>query len=132
MNAPVSQTWLQRNTKWIVLGAVALGITLLGLFIAAILMLVTTAMRSNDVYREALTRAQNHPALIERLGTPIEPGFFTSGSINTAGPSGSADLAIPIHGPRGEATINVVAEKRGGTWIYESMRAGDVDLLEGD
>ena len=132
MNAPASQTWLQRNTKWIVLAAVALGVALLGLFIAAIVMIASTAMRSNDVYREAMARAQANPVLIERLGTPIEAGFFTSGSINVSGPSGNADLAIPIHGPRGEATINVVAEKRGGVWIYESMRAGEVDLLGGD
>ena len=129
MNSPASQTWLQKNTKWIVLAAVALGILLLGLFIAAIVMIASTAMRSNDVYREALARAQASPVLVERLGTPIEAGFFTSGSINVNGPAGNADLAIPIRGPRGEATVNVVAEKRGGVWIYESIRAGDVDLL---
>lgn len=132
MNAVAQRTWLQRNTKWIVLGAVLLGLGLLALFIAAIVMVVAGAMRSNDVYKEALARAQANPVLIERLGTPIEPGFFTSGSINVSGPSGEADLAIPIHGPQGEATINVVAEKRGGTWNYETMRVGDVDLLEAD
>ena len=132
MSAVPERTWLQRNTKWIVLGAVVLGMTLLGLFIAGIVMIASTAMRSNDVYREALARAQAHPVLVERLGTPIEAGFFTSGSINVNGSSGNADLAIPIHGPRGEATVNVVAEKRGGAWVYESMRAGDVDLLGAD
>lgn len=124
------RTWLQRNTKWIVLTAVLLGLLLLGLFIAGIVMIASTAMKSNDVYKEAMARAQADPVLIERLGTPIEAGFFTSGSINVAGPSGNADLEIPIHGPKGEATVNVVAEKRGGTWVYESIRAGDVDLMD--
>ena len=130
MNAVAQRTWLQRNTKWIVLGAVLLGLGLLALFIAAIVMVVAGAMRSNDVYKEALARAQANPVLIERLGTPIEPGFFTSGSINVNGGSGEADLAIPLHGPKGEATVNVVAHKKGGTWTFETMRAGDVDLLE--
>ena len=132
MSTVPERTWLQKNTKWIVLAAVGVGISLLALFIAAILLIVFTAMSSSDVYREALGRAQADPVLIERLGTPIEAGFFTTGSIKTTGTSGRADLAIPIHGPRGEATVNVVAKKRGGVWIYESMRAGDVDLLRGD
>jgi hypothetical protein len=132
MAAVPERPWLQRNTKWIVLGAVALGLTLLALFVAAVAMLASAAMRTNDVYREALSRAQRHPALLERLGAPIEPGFFTSGSIDVSGPSGEADLTIPIHGPRGEATLNVVAQKRGGTWNYETMQVGDVDLLGAD
>lgn len=131
MAAVAERTWLQRNTQWLVLGAVLLGLMLLALFIAAVVMIASTAMRSSDVWREAMARAQSNPALIERLGTPIEPGFFTSGSINVNGPSGSADLAIPIQGPKGEASINVVAEKRGGVWEYETLRAGDIDLLSG-
>lgn len=130
MSAVPERTWLQRNTKWVVLGAVVGGVTLLGLFIAGILTVVTGAMRSSDVYKESLARAQADPALIEQLGSPIEPGFFTSGSIKVNGGSGDADLSIPIHGPKGEATINVVATKRGGTWTYQSMRVGDVDLLD--
>ena len=129
MNAVTQRTWLQRNTKWIVLGAIMLGVGLLALFVAAIVMVVATAMRSNDVYKEALARAQANPVLIERLGAPIEPGWFTSGSINVEGSKGEADLAIPIHGPKGEATVNVVASKRAGRWTFETMRAGDVDLL---
>jgi len=132
MTALAERTWLQRNTKWIVLGAVLLALAMLAAFVVGIVFLAVGAMRSSDVYRESLARAQAHPVLIERLGRPIEPGFFTSGSINVENDRGQADLSIPIHGPKGEATITVVAHKAGGTWTYESMQAGDVDLLGGD
>lgn len=132
MTAVAQRTWLQRNTKWIVLGAVLLALAMLAAFITGILFFVAGLMRSSDVYKEALARAQAHPAVIERLGQPIEPGFFTSGTINVENDRGDADLSIPIHGPKGEATIRVVARKDGGPWQYESMQAGDVDLLGGD
>lgn len=127
---PQSRTWLQRNTKWIVLIAVLLGLMFLALFIAAILLLVTTTMRSSDVYKEAMARAQADPQVIAMVGSPVEPGFFTSGSINVENRSGDADLQIPIHGPKGEATLEVVARKRDGVWTYEKMRVGDADLLD--
>lgn len=130
MNTSTSQTWLQRNTKWIVLGAILLSLTLLGLFLAALLMIVAGAMRSSDVYKEALARAQASPQVAAIVGTPVEPGFFTSGTINVENRSGDADLHIPIHGPKGEATIDVVARKRDGVWTYETMRVGEIELLQ--
>ena len=130
MNTSTSRTWLQRNTKWIVLGAIVLSLTLLGLFLAAILMIVAGAMRSSDVYKESLARAQASPQVAALVGTPVEPGFFTSGTINVENRSGDADLHIPLHGPKGEATLDVVARKRDGVWVYESMRVGEIDLLQ--
>ena len=129
-SVPQSNTWLKRNTKWIVLAAVGLGLLLVALFIAAIVTIVAGAMRSNDVYKEGLARAQASPEVAALLGTPIEAGFFTSGSINVENRSGEADLQIPLHGPKGEATLDVVASKRNGTWTYKRMQVGDVDLLD--
>jgi hypothetical protein len=130
VHTPISRTWLQKNTKWIVLIAVLLGLSFLGLLIAAIVMLAVATMRSSDVYKEALARAQSDPQVIAMVGSPVEPGLFTSGSISVENRSGEADLQIPIHGPKGEATIDVVARKRDGVWIYEKMRVGDTDLLD--
>lgn len=130
MHTPTSQTWLQKNTKWIVLIAVLLGLLFLGLFIAAVVMLAVATMRSSDVYKEALARAQADPQVMAMVGSPVEPGIFTSGSISVENRSGEAELHIPIHGPKGEATIDVVARKRDGVWIYERMRVGDADLLD--
>src|SRR5437773_4088010 len=43
-------------------------------FIGSILVIVFSAMKSTDVYKEALMRAKADPAVIEALGSPIKDG----------------------------------------------------------
>jgi hypothetical protein len=62
----------------------------------------------------AVAAAESNPAVKQRLGDPIKRGFFTPGSIEIDGPSGHADLEIPISGSRGKATIYAVAKKSAG------------------
>jgi hypothetical protein len=58
-----------------------------------------------------------------------------SGNININGPSGNANLAIPLSGPKASATLYVVAEKRAGKWEYSTMEVAPegqgerIDLL---
>jgi hypothetical protein len=60
---------------------------------------------NSDVSKLAFAAAQASPAVKEQLGESIKRGFFTSGSIEISGPTGKADIAIPISGPRGNATV---------------------------
>ena len=78
-------------------------------------------MKSSDAYKGALARAKAEPAVVAALGSPIEDGMFVSGSTNVNGASGNANLAIPIHGPKGKATLYVVAEKSLGAWNYSNL-----------
>ena len=90
--------WLERNWKWFV-PAVCLGlIAVIIAFIVGIVMLIVGAMRQSEVYQTATAAAQQNPQVIQALGTPIEPGLFFSGQINISGPSGNADISIPISG----------------------------------
>ena len=91
-------------------------------------------IKSSDAYAGALERARSHPQVIEALGTPIEEGLLTTGSINVSGPSGNADLAIPVSGPKAEGTLYVTATKEAGVWNYQVLqlhvRGGErIDLL---
>lgn len=130
------QTWFSRNWKWVApLGCLAL-IVLAGCFVAGVFFAVFGAMRSSDVFKESLVRAQANPVLREKLGTPIEAGWLVSGSINVSGPGGSADISIPIHGPRGKADLYVTAKKSAGQWTFTTLVAqlegapDRIDLLE--
>jgi Cytochrome oxidase complex assembly protein 1 len=87
-------------------------------------MIVFSTMKSTDVYSDALARAKAAPAVIEALGLPIKDGMFVSGSTNVNGASGEANLAIPIHGPKGEGTLYVVAKKSVGSWNYSNLVGG--------
>ena len=84
-------------------------------------MIVFSAMKSSDVYKDALAQAKTEPAVIEALGSPIKDGMFVSGSTNVNGASGEANLAITIYGPKGEGTLYVVAEKSVGAWNYSNL-----------
>lgn len=102
--------------------AVLAGISLF----AGIFLFVMKLMTSNGAYQGALEKARKNPEVLAILGEPIEPGMFTSGSINTHNDSGRANLSIPVSGPKGSGTIRVVAEMQLGVWTFSRL-----DLVSG-
>jgi hypothetical protein len=113
--------WWKRNWKWFVpLGCFTVVLLFLA-FVGSILVIVFSAMKSTDVYKEALNRAKADPAVIEALGSPIKDGFLISGNTNVNGASGESNLAIPISGPKGKGTIYVSANKSLGQWNYSGL-----------
>jgi hypothetical protein len=109
--------WWGRNWKWFVPLNCAVALAAIGGFVAAIFGFI----KSSDAYTGALARARSAPAVADALGTPIKDAFFVSGNINVNGPSGVADLAIPVTGPKGGASIFVHASKRLGVWHFDNM-----------
>src|SRR5438876_12314872 len=90
--------WWKRNWTWFVPVSCFSILVLFVAFVVSIALIVFSAMKSTDVYKGALTRAQAHPSVIEALGSPIKEGFLLSGSTNVNGASGEANLSIPISG----------------------------------
>ncbi|HEY4255904.1 MAG TPA: cytochrome c oxidase assembly factor Coa1 family protein [Candidatus Udaeobacter sp.] len=90
-------------------------------FVGSVVLIVFSAVKSTDVYKDALARAKVHPAVIEALGSPISEGFFVSGNTNVNGASGEANLSIPIGGPKGKGTIYAAAKKSLGRWNYSGL-----------
>src|SRR6266513_4730507 len=108
MDQPLTQTstpnpnWWKRNWKWFVsLGCFTVALLFLA-FVGSILVIVFSAMKSTDVYKEALARAKADPAVIEALGSPLKDGLLLSGNTNVNGASGESNLSIPISGPKGQ------------------------------
>lgn len=115
------RNWWLRNWKWFVPVGCFGTLILFVVFVGSIALIVFSAMKSTDVYKGALTRAQAHPSVIEALGAPIKEGFLVSGNTNVNGASGEANLSIPISGPNGKATIYVAANKSLGRWNYSGL-----------
>ena len=116
-----SSNWWMRNWKWFVpTGCLSL-LVLLVAFVGSIALIVFSAMKSTDVYKDALARARVNPAVVEALGSPIKEGFLVSGNTNVNGASGEANLSIPISGPNGKGTIYVAARKSLGRWDYSGL-----------
>ncbi len=116
-----NRNWWSRNWKWFVPTGCLTLLVLVGGCFASIFMVATTAMKSSDVYKDALVKAQADREVVEALGSPITAGFFTSGSITSTGPTGTAAFSIPLTGPKGKGTIILEAKKSGGEWTYSTL-----------
>jgi hypothetical protein len=113
--------WWKRNWKWFVpLGCFSMLILFVA-FVGSVALIVFSAVKSTDVYKDTLARAQVHPSVIDALGSPIREGFLVSGNTNVNGASGEANLSIPITGPKGKGTVYVAAKKSLGRWNYSGL-----------
>ncbi len=121
MTETENKNWWGRNWKWFVPVGILGAITLFVVFIALILSLVYGMIKSSDVYKDAVVKAKTNISVQQAIGTPIEEGFFTTGSIRLNNSSGHANLSIPIHGPLGEATVYAIATKSAGKWTYSTL-----------
>jgi hypothetical protein len=122
------QGFLSTRGKWVVGVGVVVGI----FSFCGVLM----SFGNSEVCQLALQRAQSSSTVAERLGSPIKQGLFVSGSIETNGPSGHADVSIPVSGPKAKGTLYAVGSKSAGEWKFETLRlaveggSNQVDLLD--
>jgi hypothetical protein len=130
---PPRGNWWTRNWKWFVPTGCLTLLALASLFVICIVFFVFSVMKSSDAYKIAVARAKSDQRVVAALGTPISEGMFTSGKTNVNGPSGEADIAIPISGPKGKATIYAVATKSAGTWTFSKLAVqmeGSSDMID--
>ena len=131
------KSWFARNWMWLVPSGCLTMIVLLLAFIAAIVGMVEMSIKSSGPYTQALALAQASPEVSSKIGRPLKPGWFVSGSINTSGDSGDADISFPVTGPTGKGTVYAVAKKTAGLWHYDTLQievdgqADRIDLLQG-
>lgn len=125
------RSWWRRNLKWVIpAGCLAL--------LALFALLVFTLMRHTDVCREALARAEANPQVRAELGEPIREGWWVLGRIKMSGPSGYANLAIPLKGSRKDGTLYAMAHKSAGIWKYDTLEVavegqpGRISLVVGE
>ncbi|HLG17277.1 MAG TPA: cytochrome c oxidase assembly factor Coa1 family protein [Blastocatellia bacterium] len=130
MEPTPKKSWWSKNWKWFVptgcLTIVVVGV----LVIFGIITLVFSAIKSSDVYKLAVAKAKANPTVISELGEPIEPAWLVSGSINVSGSTGTADLSIPISGPKKSGTVYAVARKSAGEWQFTTLQVEVEGRLE--
>lgn len=103
----------------------------------AFLSLFLGVFKRSDVYVEAISRATSDPEVRRHLGDPVREGWWVSGSLSVAGPSGAARLATTLHGSIDDGALCVQARKHGGRWQFDVMEVivrgtmRRIDLLRG-
>jgi hypothetical protein len=110
-------SWFAQH--WALSGIVALvgACALAGIFLAFIFSL----LRNSDAAQLALHQAESNPIVERSIGAPLKTGWIVSGSVNVHGPGGSAELAIPVIGPKGKGTLYTTAIRRQSQWQTTSL-----------
>ncbi len=65
---------------------------------------------------QSLQIINSEPAVMQAFGTPITPGVFVTGEMSGGGSSSSAELNVPIYGPKRSGGLNVSGDWRKGVW----------------
>ena len=126
MASPKQGSWWGRNWKWFVPTICVVALIIFGGFLGALFFGINKLLRSSDAYKIAVATAKADPRVTAALGAPITEGMFVKGSIfvsssSQGGSTGRAKLAIPVSGPKGEATIYVAATKTAGKWSFSKL-----------
>src|SRR5438874_2133677 len=116
-----SPNWFGRNWKWVVPVGCLLPMLFAGGCALMVFFFATGIMKQSDAYKVALARAQTNRVVIEAIGSPISQTGIVSGNSNVNGPTGEANLSIPLSGPKGKATLYVEAKKSADLWMFQTM-----------
>jgi hypothetical protein len=120
--------------KWALIGCSVLFV--LGVaFVAVLVLVVFGAIKSTDAYKNARDRAIHDPRVVAALGSPIETGWWVTGSANVDANGGHADIKFPISGPKNKATVYAVATRETDKWVYTKLEVDPdggppIDLLQ--
>jgi len=118
---------------WIAV-AVASGLLVLA-GVAGFFFAICTLLGNSDAAKLALATAQAKPAFTDRIGQPATAGRIVTGSVQLNNDDGSAELTIPVSGPKGKGKLFVEAKKNAGRWQLNSLffapedAADTLDLL---
>jgi len=143
MTQTVQRSWWSRNWFWVVpvgcLTPLVICCGVPGLFFAGLF----SSLKSSEPYAVALERANGDGRVLVELGQPVTGDFLVFGSIKkhvgvqngVSTAEETINLSIPVSGPKGSGTIEVVATKAGGKRIYSKIilivpsRTAPLDLL---
>lgn len=121
MSPPQRKGWFVRNWKWFVpAGCLSIVLMIVG-FITAVAYIAFGSIKSSYVYQQAIAKTRSNADVIRELGEPIEPGWLISGRIKVNDSSGSADMSIPVSGPKKSGRVYVLATKRMGKWDFYGL-----------
>jgi hypothetical protein len=123
------KSWWDRNWYWVLGGGCLIPILVCGGCFGVVTLFVKDKIENFGPYNEAVAVAVAHPVIVEELGEPIDAGFALQSNIQISNGEGTANLDIPLSGPRGSARLRVVATRSGGVWTFTKLEA-HVDGLD--
>ncbi|WP_438710785.1 cytochrome c oxidase assembly factor Coa1 family protein [Aquimarina muelleri] len=116
------KSWFARNWGWAVpVGGCLTIIILFFIFLGSLIFGVSELISESVPYQDAIKKVNEDEYVINILGEPIETDGMMNGSLSYENNQGSADISIPIKGPKGEAELYLVGTKENDQWTYTEM-----------
>jgi hypothetical protein len=103
---------------WAIAGVIVLALAIamgVGVFFT-----VSSMLKNSDAYRLGVAKVQASPEAMALLGPPLETGM-PKGSFNTSGPTGEAQLSIPVEGQKAKGMVYLEATKNLGQWKINNI-----------
>lgn len=82
---------------------------------------ITSLFKDSAPYKQAIMLAEENPQVQNAIGTPIESDGMLSGNIVRSDGENSADMSVPVKGPKGKARINFDAVEVNDNWQFEEL-----------
>ncbi|WP_062056914.1 cytochrome c oxidase assembly factor Coa1 family protein [Aquimarina longa] len=121
-NSIQQKSWFSRNWGWAVpLGGCLTIIILFFIFLGSAIFGISKMITASSPHQDALIKVNEDDYIIDILGEPIETDGIVNGKLLYENNTGSADISIPIKGPKGEAQLYVVGTKQNELWTYTEM-----------
>lgn len=109
---------LSRRGKAFVISGLA---TTLILYVGCLWAAVENQFQNSEIFQATLNQAQISPCVANALGVPLAAGWTTTGGMEESADNGSANLNIPVRGPKADGKLEMIAEKREGKWTITSL-----------
>ena len=131
------KNWFDRNRKWAIPSMGCLTLIIVTIIFASTMVTNLTGFFKDSVpYEVGMENLIKNKLVIEALGEPIEANGMFQGNIRYNDEEGNADLKVPVKGPKGEATLLIIAVMNDDVWTYKTMEVSfkdtdkTIDLLE--
>lgn len=117
------QGWWKRNWSWAVpVGGCLTVLIIIGVSIGSIFFGVTSMLEDSVPLEYALEKINADPNIIEQMGSPIEKNGIIQGGFNWTGDEKSANMKVPVKGPKDTGTLFIKATAIGDNWTYHEIR----------
>lgn len=113
--------WWQRHPRRLVAAVILGAAAVMSAVTVGVFLVVVGTIKSSDVYGDAMERVRHSTAVAAALGAPLDEGAFVTGNIHVSGPTGLAELEIPVAGPKGRGRVYVDATKQVGEWHFSHL-----------
>lgn len=123
-SSPIGAPVVRKKKSGLKIAAIV-GASVIGLIVILTLIAVfsgRSALRSSEVYAQAMSALQANPQAVQILGEPIKAGKSVNGEIRFSNGSGEAVLSIPVSGPQNKGRLEVEAFKAANQWQISSLQ----------